>query len=266
MEELKLTEVTQDESMKRTPAVIELEKELLKTVWVKESQLIKDYVPEEDLNKNQIKLLDKCINKEEFTEKQLKDLKLLLNKYRSLLNKLNPEETLKSVDEAIQLIQSEQDFLDLMDAEEEKYLTVRIPSPKGNIFEFEFEVFPITDSRVVESLELQIDLFRDFSLEETATYASASQKSLDERTEEEQRILDKMNDKLSEKLGKQKLQSVDTFLAHQLKIKDSDSDLKERIKFWERFPFNAKFTVFIVVQKRLGLTEVDNEKLFPFGE
>lgn len=259
-------EIETEDTVKRTPAVIELEKELLQTVWVDEARLIMDYVPEEDLNKHQIKLLQKCIDKEDFTEKQFNDLKKLLNKYRTLLQKLNPEETLKTVDDAVQLIQSEQDFLDLMDTEEEKYLTIHLPSPKGTILEFEFEVLPITDSRVVESLELQIDLFRDFSLEETATYASASQKNIEERTDAEQRILDKMNEQLSEKLGKQKLQSVDNFLSHQLLLKGSDAGVEKRKEFWMRFPFNAKFTVFIAVQRRLGLTEVDNEKLFPFGE
>ena len=71
---------------------------------------------------------------------------------------------------------------------------------------------------------------------------------------------------LSEKLGRQKLKSVDNFLANQLKIKDSDASLEKRKEFWIKFPFNAKFTVFMTVQKRLGLTEVDNQTLFPFGE
>lgn len=261
-----MTEDKKEEKDNRSPRVVELEKKLLKTTWVKESQLILDFVPQEDLTKTQKNLLQKCIDKEEFTDKQFKELKGLLYKYRAILQKLNPEETLNTVDEAVQLIQTEQDFLDLMDMEEEKYLTIHLPSPKGNLLEFKFEVLPITDSRVVESLELQIDLFRDFSLEETATYASASQKNIEERSEEEQKILDKMNQQLSEKLGKQKIQGVDNFLAHQLLLKGSDASLDKRRIFWQRFPFNAKFTVFIAVQKRLGLTEVDNEKLFPFGE
>lgn len=248
------------------PSVVNLEKQLLKTTWVKESELILTYVPEEDLTKTQVKLLQKCINKEEFTDKQFTDLKLILQKYRAILQKLNPEETIESVEEAIQLIQTEKDFLDLMDEQEEKYLTVRIPAPKGKLLEFEFEVLPITDSRVIESLELQIDLFTDFSLEETATYASASQKTEENRSEEEQRIYEKMNRMLSEKLGKQKIQTVDNFLANQLILKGSMASVDERLLFWNRFPFNAKFTVFMAVQRRLGLTEVDNKKLFPFGE
>ena len=240
----------EEKEVNRTQAVVELEKTLLKTTWVTEAELIKKYVPEEDLTKPQLKLIEKCINKEEFTDKQFQDLKIVLNKYRLLLQKLNPEESLKSIDDAVQLIQSEQAFLDLMDTEEEKYLTVHLPSPKGNMLEFEFEVLPITDSRVVESLELQIDLFRDFSLEETATYASASQKNINERTPTEQKILDKMNKMLSEKLGRQKLQSVDNFLANQLKLKDSESDLDMRKEFWKRFPKEGVKTIGRLCRKK----------------
>lgn len=254
------------EEEKRTDTVIRLEQKLLKTSWVKEAELIKTYVPEEDLTKPQLALLDKCINKEEFTDKQFNDLKKLLAKYRALLNKLKPEESLQSVEEVVQLIQTEQEFLDLMDDEQEKCLTIHIPTPSGTILEFEFEVVPITDSRVVESLELQIDLFREFTLEETATYATASQKEPNKRTLEEQKIIDKMNKMLSERIGQQKLKTVDNFLANQLILKGSDADLQKRMEFWVKFPFNAKFTVFLAVQRRLGLTEIDNEKLFPFGE
>lgn len=264
-EEEEEEEEDEEEEDARTPAVINLERELLTTVWVKEAQLIQDYVPEEDLTKAQIRLLEKCINKEEFTDKQFNDLKILLTKYRALLKKLNPEEKLQSLDDTIKLIESEQAFLDLMDEEQEKYLTVHLPI-KDKVFEFEFEVLPIVDSRVIESIELQVDLFRDFSLEETATYATASQKDPNERTDSEQRIIDKMNQMLSEKLGRQKLKSVDNFLANQLKIKGSNADLEKRKEFWKKFPFNAKFTVFMAVQRRLGLTEVDNQTLFPFGE
>lgn len=249
----------------RTPSVVELEKNLLKTTWVKEAQLILDYVPEEDLNKSQIKLLEKCVSKEDFTDKQFSDLKLILNKYRVLLTKLKPEETLKSVEEAVQLIQTEKEFISLMENDTDKYLVVHLPTRKG-LFEFEFEVLPLTDSRVVEALELEIDLFNDFSLDETAMYSSASSKSPEERTPEEEKILKRMNEIINEKISRKKIESIDNFLANQLILKGSNADLDERRKFWSVFHFNAKVSVFVVVQRRLGLTEVDNKKLFPFGE
>ena len=249
----------------RTPMVVELEKNLLRTSWVEEAQLIRDFVPEDDLTRTQIKLLDKCINKEDFTDKQFADLKMLLNKYRALLNKLNPKETVEAVEEVVQLIQTEKDFISMMENDGDKYLTVHLPTRKG-LVEMEFEVLPLTDSRVVEALELEIDLFNDFSLEETAMYGTASAKSPEERTPEEESILKRMNEVINEKVSRKKIESIDNFLANQLILKDSNATITERRKFWSVFPFNAKVSVFVVVQRRLGLTEVDNEQLFPFGE
>lgn len=245
-----------------TEATIELEKSLLKTVWVKEAELIQTYVPEEDLTKTQQKLLQKCIDKEDFTDKQFSELKILLNKYRLLLQKINPEETVKSVDEAIDLIKTEQDFLDLMETDEAKYLKVNMPF-NGRIIPFEFEVLPLKDSRVVDALELHIDIFRDFDFDEATTYSNASTKRLDELTEDEKHIIKKLNDQIAKKMSTQKIEAVDNFLANQLIIKGSTQDVETRKKFWNKFHFNAKFSVFTEVQLRLGLNEVSHEKLFP---
>ena len=245
-----------------TEATIELEKSLLKTVWVKEAELIQTYVPEEDLTKTQQKLLQKCIDKEDFTDKQFSELKILLNKYRLLLQKINPEETVKSVDEAIDLIKTEQDFLDLMETDEAKYLKVNMPF-NGRIIPFEFEVLPLKDSRVVDALELHIDIFRDFDFDEATTYSNASTKRLDELTEDEKHIIKKLNDQIAKKMSTQKIEAVDNFLANQLIIKGSTQDVETRKKFWNKFHFNAKFSVFTDVQLRLGLNEVSHEKLFP---
>lgn len=245
-----------------TEATLELEKKLLKTTWVKEAELIQTYVPEEDLNKTQQKLLEKCINKEDFTDKQLADLKLLLNKYRLILQKLNPEETLEAVDDAIELIQTEQDFIDLMESDSQKYLKVNMPF-QGKFIPFEFEVLPLVDSRVVDALELHIDIFRDFDFDEATTYSNAVNKPIEELTPDEQHIIEKLNTKIADKLSSQRIEAVNTFLAHQLIIKGSDSDLETRLKFWDKFHFNAKFSVFVKVQSRLGLNEVNTEKLFP---
>lgn len=252
-------------NVERTPSVIELEKNLLKTAWVKEAELIKEFVPEEDLTKTQIKLLDKCISKEDFTEKQFTDLKLLLNKYRALLKKLNPEETVKAVDDAVELIKSEQDFIDMMESDENKYIVVNLPY-KDRLMEFEFEILPLVDSRVIESLELHIDIFKDFDIEDATNYTNAMNKPKEEMSEEEKHIIERMNKLIEEKISTKRVEAVNSFLAHQLRIRDSDSSIETRLKFWNKFHFNAKFSVFIVVQNRLGLNEINNEKLFPLGE
>ena len=152
-----------------------------------------------------------------------------------------------------------------MESDTNKYLKVNMPF-QGKIIPFEFEVLPLVDSRVVDALELHIDIFKDFDFDEATTYSNAVNKTEDELTDDEKRIIAKLNEKIADKLSTQRIEAVNKFLAHQLIIKDSDSDLDTRLKFWDKFHFNAKFSVFVEVQNRLGLNEVNNEKLFPSNE
>ena len=117
-----------------------------------------------------------------------------------------------------------------------------------------------------ESFDEIIDSLPDFDIDDATTYTNAVNKEPEEMTDDERHIVDKMSRLIQEKLSTKKVEAVNNFLANQLKIKDSDSDLETRLEFWKKFHFNAKFTVFVVVQKRLGLTEISNEKLFPLGE
>ena len=137
---------------------------------------------------------------------------------------------------------------------------------EGRYLQFEFEILPLNDSRVIGALEAHIDIFSDFDFDEATVYSNAEGKSPDEMTEEEQRIVQKINQMIIDKLSTQRVEAVNTFLANQLKINGSDSSVDTRLKFWDKFHFNAKFSVFTKVQGRLGLNEVDNRKLFPSGK
>ena len=143
---VKMTNETMQKEDNRTPSVISLERNLLKTSWVKESELIQKYVPEEDLTKAQQKLLQKCIDKEEFTDKQLADLKLILVKYRKILQKINPQDTVDNVEKSVKMIKTEADFINLMNNDEQKRLLVNIKTYNG-VVGFDFIVLPISDSR-----------------------------------------------------------------------------------------------------------------------
>ena len=256
-------ETKKGEDGKRSDSVIALEKELLRTSWVKEAELIKDYVPEEDLTKTQQKLLEKCINKEEFTEKQIADLKLLLNKYRKILLKIKPDQTVKQVDDAVQMMESERDFINMMTTDEQMTLLVHVKTING-VKGFNFIIHPINDSRVIETLEMQVDLFRDYSVDEQTIYSKASIPG-QKLTLEEQRIYDKMNKEILAKQSIERIHTINSFLAHQLSIKNSTSTYDDRLRFWEVFPFNSKVGVFLRVQDMLGLSETKNSELFPSG-
>lgn len=253
-------EVKLDETDNRTPSVVSLERNLLRTSWVKEAELIQKFVPSEDLTKNQQKLIQKCIDREDFTDKQFADLKLVLNKYRKLLQEINPQETIDTVDTTIQMIQTEADFISMMEADEQKKLLVHIDTYRGKKG-FDFIVLPINDSRVIDSLEMQVDLFRDYSVDEQLVYSKASSgKTL---TPEEQAIYSRMREEIIRKQSTERIESMDSFLANQLILEGSNATFEERIRFWKVFPFTSKVGIFIRVQDMLGLSEVRNSELFP---
>lgn len=259
-EELKQTQTKKSKEDNRTDSVKSLEQNLLRTVWVKEAQLIQDYVPSEDLTKTQQKLIQKCIDKEDFTDKQFMDLKMILNKYRKILQKLKPNETVESVDRAVQMMNTEKEFINMMSQDTQKKLLVHINTTQGKKG-FDFTVKPINDSRVIETLEMQVDLFRDYSVEEQLIYSKATMGH--DLTPDEVRVYNKMNQEILEKQSTERISSINTFLANQLSLEGSDATLEERIRFWEVFPFNSKVGIFSRVQDMLGLSETRNSELFP---
>lgn len=155
----------------------------------------------------------------------------------------------------------------MLDKDKYNYLRVNLPY-KGRLIEFEFEILPLVDSRVIAALESHIDIFQDFDFDfdEATIYSNASFKDPEELTDEERRIVEKLNKEVMEKVSTNRIQGIETFLANQLRIKGSDAPIEVRRKFWTPFHFNAKFAIFTIAQERLGLNTIEHKKLFPAGE
>ena len=84
--------------------------------------------------------------------------------------------------------------------------------------------------------------------------------------EEEEQIVRKMTQEIQDKSSDDRIKSMNHFLASQLRLPESTSDIEVRIEFWKKFPFIVKSAIMFKVEDRLGLTEQSNEKLFPSGE
>ena len=105
---------------------------------------------------------------------------------------------------------------------------------------------PVDSSRISDYMEMNIDLFRDYS-------------------QEEQAMVEKMTKEITAIAGEEKAKLIDGFLASQLRLPESSQDYNDRLFFWKKFPFMEKWAVTGKVEERLGLTETANEKLFPDG-
>lgn len=242
--------------MNKDEKAAKLERHLLKTQFPMECEEI----PFDDLTIKEQKVVTKCINHDDLTDKEFTLLKETLQRYRKAINEIKPTETVESAEKTVQLIQTEQELLDLLDSPEMKTLLVHVPI-NGNLYGFDFEILPLDNSRAIKGINAQLDLFKDFTKQEADIYTKAQ--TGQELSHEEQVLLDKVNRELEEKASEQQEEIIITLLASQLRLPNSNEDMEARRKFWERFPFNAKVSIFMNVQEKLGLTEQSNEKLFP---
>ena len=128
-------------------------------------------------------------------------------------------------------------------------------------YPMEFEILPLDDSRIVETLQNHVDLFKDYSKEEMLVWTKAQQGQT--VSHEEQQIVRKMTKEIEEKSSEDRIKSMNHFLASQLRLPESTSDINVRVEFWKKFPFIVKSAIMFKVEDRLGLTEQSNEKLFP---
>lgn len=233
-----------------------LEKDLYHTTFRREAEQI----PIERLPSDEQLVILKCINGEEPTSEEFTKLKEILVRYREHIQKYKPQETVENAEQVVQIIKTEQELLDILDNPKRRRLLVHLPVD-GNIYEMDFEIKPLEDSKAIRSLQVHLDLFKDYTDEESILYAKAQQGQ--KLTREEQHIVDKITEDLNEKANEQQDEIILTFLANQLRLPDSSDDYEKRKEFWRKFPFNAKFSVWSQIQDRLGLTEETNEKLFP---
>lgn len=233
-----------------------LEKDLYKTTFKKEAEQI----PIERLPSDEQLVLLKCINEEEPTAEEFKKLKEILVRYREYIQKYQPAKTVENAEQVVQIIKTEQELLDILDNPNRRKLLVHLPVD-GRIYEMDFEILQLEDSKAIRSLQVHLDLFKDYTEEEAKLYAKAQKGT--RLTREEQHIVDKITEELNDKANEQQDEIILTFLANQLRLPESTDNYEKRKEFWQKFPFNAKFSVWSQVQDRLGLNEEDNEKLFP---
>lgn len=245
----------QNKKNSRKKETIQVEKELSKTVWPLECEAI----PLSELNTEEQDVVLKCIDHKNFTDGEFKLLKEVLARYRPYIDKHKPEETVEEFEEVKNLIQTEQDLLDILDNRNNN-LKVCLPID-GEEYEMEFEILPISDARIVDSLEFQINIFKDFSTTEKQVYHKAQKGQV--VTKEEQAILNKIQEEIDSRAGEEANRMCGNLLANQLRLPNSTNDIEKRKEFWAKFPFNPKFSILYKVQDKLGLTEYSNEQLFP---
>lgn len=233
-----------------------VEKELLETQYPLECEEI----PLDSLNPEERKVVIKCMDRMELTDEEFTLLKATLQKYREAITKYRPIETIEAIEKTEEMIQTEADWLAIVNDKSARILKVNVPF-NGNWYPMEFEILPLNDSQVVPTLENHVELFKDYTKEEMRLWNKANQGQV--ISPEEKQIVDKMNKEIEDKNSEDRITSMNNFLASQLRLPNSTSDFNTRLEFWINFPFITKAAIMEKVNDRLGLTDQDNQKLFP---
>lgn len=233
-----------------------LEKHLLKTQFPFECKEL----PLEQLNPDELKVVSKCISQKDLTDEEFVLLKKTLQRYREAINKHKPTQTIESVKQTVQIIRTEQDLLDILDNPINKTLKVNLPY-NGQKYPMEFEILPVDDSRIVDYMQMNIDLFKDYNEDERQLFMKSQ--NGEKLSPEEVQIIDKMNKEINALASQEKSRVINGFLASQLRLPESSTDYKKREEFWDKFPFMEKWAIVTKVEEKLGLTEKSNEELFP---
>ena len=242
--------------MNKDEKIEKMEQHLLRTEFPIECKEL----PYDYLDDDEKLVVDKCIQHDDLSDDEFRLLKKTLQKYRKAIRKHKPAETIESVEKTVQIIETEQELLDILDSPEMKTLLVHLPF-NGQVYEMDFEILPLDNSRAVKGIGMQLELFKDFTKEEAQLYSKSQ--AGEELTPEEQLIVEEMSKEIAKRANEQQEEIIVTLLANQLKLPNSNQDIEARKKFWEKFPFNAKVSIFIKVQDKLGLSEYSDKKLFP---
>ena len=233
-----------------------MERHLLKTQFPMECQEL----PLEALSQEELVVVNKCMCYQELTDDEFTLLKATLQRYRGIINTYKPTETIEAMEKTVQIIRTEQDLIDILDNPSNKILKVNL-TYDNQVYPLEFEILPVDDSRIVDYMQMNIDLFKDYDDDEKQLFMKSQQG--DELTPEEIAVVEKMNRELNEIASQEKTRLIDGFLASQLRLPESSQDYEKRKEFWNKFPFMEKWAIVQRVEEKLGLTEKSNEELFP---
>ena len=233
-----------------------MERHLLKTQFPMECQEL----PLEALSQEELVVVNKCMCYQELTDDEFTLLKATLQRYRGIINTYKPTETIEAMEKTVQIIRTEQDLIDILDNPSNKILKVNL-TYDNQVYPLEFEILPVDDSRIVDYMQMNIDLFKDYNEDEKQLFMKSQQG--ENLTPEEIAVVEKMNRELSEIASQEKTRLIDGFLASQLRLPESSQDYDKRKEFWNKFPFMEKWAIVQRVEEKLGLTEKSNEELFP---
>ena len=247
-EQIFMNEIEQD-------PITQLEKELMETEWKDEARQI----PLDQINRDERIILTRFINDEQLTQTEIDYLAEVLQRYRPALRKHDPTGTIETVQDNIRVVQSEKQFLEMMDNYQREQ-TITFYYPLGDIeVRLDLMVSPITDSQAILDIGNNLSMFKDLTEQELNIYNKTQQN--EPLTREEQIIADAVQRKVEQATKENQGEIMSEFLAMQTKLNE-DSTYESMKELYNRMQIGYRALLFQRVQQMSGLGDIDVDRAF----
>ena len=220
-------------------------------------------LPYEYLEEDEKTLVDKCINKEELTEEERKNILSLLNDYRGLFKDYDAEKLEENLEASDKIIKTQSELLRLIH-DKDRYRIDMNYWINGEKYLLQMRIKPFTDKQYLEAQEDQFGLFADLNTDERKLVNKGQSKQV--MSPEESKMYNHLMDKLNERAEDEEfmIEVVDKFLADRIEfIGEENTSFEENLKFWVEVDLGTRISLFWEVRDRLQLKETFREDLFP---
>lgn len=220
-------------------------------------------LPFDYLNDYEKDIAQKCINKESLTEKEVTDLKKLLNDYRPFLKKYDAEKVEKNLDDNITIIKTSSELLKLINDPQRFRIDMMYTIGEKQVL-LKLKIKQIADSDYLALLDLQTRVFRDLDDNERKVYAKAANNVA--MTAEEQNMVKQIQDKINERVvdHERNAQDITEMLAKVADlVDDPEQTYEEKLQFWNQIDLSARILLFMKIKERFNISDKTEEELFP---
>ena len=251
------TEQEFEEAVQDTTSV---NKVLLEDEWYKYAQ----QVPLQDLPGDERRLLEHYMNIypdiKALSDEEVDGISEIIGRFTDAIDKLQPAQTIKNVEDNISIVEDEKEFLRLCDTFEEiQVIPFTYYTNKGTV-RMKFDLYPLTDSEAITDITSNLSMFKDFTNEEWDVYNKVQQ---DEKLSHEELLIKaRMDEKIQRATQQNQRQTIIEYLSLQLKFHGKDSSITDMREVFKHIPFTFLALLFNEVQQRNHISDLSVENVF----
>lgn len=232
----------------------------------KHSEFFKDKIKTinpEYLDEDEKKIIEKIKNNQEITDDEFRKIFIYISDYDKAENEIKPDEIIEARKTETEIIQTEKELVDFLNND---YIEFKFcpHNMRGQRIQLTIRAEPISDSTIIKTIETHENIFKDYSPEEMEVVNKNARG--EKLTRAEIQILNKITNELNDEDNSyaERFNSIKEFICETCYIIYPDGSRTDlTVNLINKFRFNDIVSLYIKLQDVLGLTEDNQEKLFP---